>query len=459
MTSIFAKTGMLLCLFLTACSGGSDNRNATVATSDAGTLHVVVETAAGSDRFVQFQLAGVTLEGLAGAATDNLLPSTRMLTVGDPTGEPVSLSLPATPPGEYAALRLVLVPGSGYAIAPDGTQQTVVGPIQVRIPIAGGLRHGLTSPKWLVVGHDAEPLTEAQGITTWEPVMSGRLDGANVRLTELMFPVVSGASVTATATAFDNASVELEASPACTYTNESGQSYATGAGFLQALSIDDELVCEGDLYRDGRVLMTSIRRSQGSDQPRLIGTVLSLDPATDSFEMEVLATRRRGVQINLAVPETARIRAENAFFENELGAATTFASLQVGNFVKVKWLTRDTTGAIPTYLAREVELLGNSNSQLHPEWEGRVQSVDLANQVIVIVPRNNDPILIQGVAVPQAEVLVSSTTPIERRGNNGENNSSITLSQVQPLTDRIWVRGTVSGPALIEATRVRVRQD
>lgn len=459
MMNIGARLGLLLSLFLTACGGSSGDARSTTTPEQSGTVLVVVETAAGSDDYVQFQLAGVALEDAVGATSDNLLPASTMLTVGDPTGEPVGLRLQTAPAAEYVALRLILAPGSGYAIAPDGTQRPVVGPLQVRIPITGGLRHTLQEQSWLVVGHDAVPLTEGNGTTSWNPTMSGRLDGATLRLSELKFPVANNNSVAATASAFDDASVELQTGPACIYEDELGQAYASEAAFVAALSIEDELECEGDLYRDGRLHTTLIRRSPRSDQPRLIGSVLSIDTASNSFEMQILATRRRGQQVNLATPETARILAGNAFFENEVGGPATIASLAIGGFVKVKWLNRATTGSLTTYTAREVELLGHNNFTIQPEWEGRVQSVDLANRLIVIVPRNNDPILIEGVAVPQAEVFVSTATLIERRANQGGNNTMIPLSQVQSLTDRIWVRGSISGPTLIEATRVRVRQD
>ena len=77
---------ILLSLALVACSSGSSNSNAGVAPDDQAAVLVVVETRAGSDALVQFQLAGATLEGPAGDQTPNLLPESTILTVGDPTG-------------------------------------------------------------------------------------------------------------------------------------------------------------------------------------------------------------------------------------------------------------------------------------------------------------------------------------------------------------------------------------
>tara|TARA_R110002111_G_scaffold105295_3_gene163284 strand:- start:496 stop:1899 length:1404 start_codon:yes stop_codon:yes gene_type:complete len=460
--------GVLISLSLAACSGGSSTSNASAAPNALAEVLVVVETRAGSDALVQFQLAGATLEGPAGQQTDNLLPASTVLTVGDPTGEPFGLRLNPTPSGNYIALHLILVPDSGIVISPDGTSQSVTSPIDVRIPISEGLQHDQQSASWLVVGHDSAPLSSVllggqPGSLIWTPTMTGRLDGANVQLGELRFPVSNQNAIAATAATIGDATIELGTSPACIFEDETATPYASQAAFVAALSIDDDLVATGDLHRNGRIEATRIRRSSGSNEVRLIGTILSIDAATSSFTMQVMATRQNGNQVQLATPETAIIRAANAIIELSSSTQASFATLMAGQSVKVKWLSKSLSqspsNGTPQYIAREVELLSGSNTAIHPEWEARVQSVDLANQVIVVVPRNNDLILINGVSVNQAEVLVSNTTMIERRENQGGSNSSITLAQIQPGTDRIWIRGTVVGSALISATRVRVRED
>ncbi len=455
----FSTLSLSLMLSIAACSGGSSTTLSNAVPIDRGAVLVVVETRAGSDAFVQFQLAGATLEDAAGTQTANLLPESTMLTVGDATGEPAGLRLNPAPAGDYAALVLVLVPNSGIAIAPDGSSQAVTSPVDVRVPIAGGLQHDPQSASWLVIAHDAVPLSGPPGALSWNPSMSGRLDGASLRLDELRFPVVNQNLLAATATTIGNASVDLACSSTCIYEDEGGIAYASRAAFLTSLSIDDDLLVDGDLRRDGRMDATRIRRTSRNDQPRLVGNILSIDAATNSFEMLVVATRRNGNQVYLVTPELAVIRAQNAIIEAANSSTTNFSSLMVAQLVKVKWWAKSTSNGVPEYIAREVELLGSSNTQIHPEWEALVQSVDVTNQVIVIVPRNNDPIVIQGVSVPQAEVLVSNTTSFERRENHGGSNFAITLAQIQPGTDRIWIRGTVVGPTVIEATRVRVRED
>lgn len=452
-------SGILVTLSLAACSGGSSSSNATAAPDNPAEVVVLVETRAGSDDLVQFQLAGATLEDRTGAQTVNLLAASTMVTVGDPTGEPYGLRLNAPPSGDYAALHLVLVPNSGIVIAPDGTSQAVTSPVDVRIPIADGLQHSQQSASWLVVGHDTAPLSGAPDALTWNPTMTARRDGAIVQLAELRFPVKGEDSIAATAASVDLATIELAASPSCIFENESGLAYSSQAAFLAALSMDDDLIVGGDLRRSGRIEANRMRRSSGSDQARLIGTILTTDAATASFTMEIVATRQNGDQVQLATPETATIRTTSAIIEDSSRTPTNFASLISGQMVKVKWFSKSVTNGTAEYTAREVELLSSNNTSIQPEWEAMVQSVDLVNQVIVIVPRNDDLIWINGTSVSQADVLVSNNTTIERRANQGGANSLINLDQIQPNTDRIWIRGSVVGTALIAATRLRVRTD
>ncbi|MFT4511331.1 MAG: hypothetical protein ACI91B_000006 [Planctomycetota bacterium] len=450
----------LLSLLLAACgSGGSNNSTNNTTTNQPSSVIVVIETRAGSEDFVQIQLAGATLEDATGRLTGNLVAESRLITVGDPTGEPSGLRLGPAPSGSYTALHLVMVPNSGLAVAPDGSSQPVANPIDVRIPITDGLQHTAGAPSWLVVGHDTIPLGGQPMALSWNPTMTARLDGANLRLSELAFPVVNGGVIAATATTVDNASVELACSSSCIYEDSNATAYASQAEFFANLSIDDDLVADGDLRRSGRIEATRLRRRSRSNQPRLIGSIQSIDASTNSFEMLVVARRQNGNQTTLAIPEAAVIRAQSAKIEESSGTLTTFASLTIGQIVKVKWLSQSANNGVAEYVAQEVEISSSNSSSIQPEWEARVLSVDTANQVIVIVPRNNDPIVIQGVSVPQAEVLINSATLIERRQNQGGGRTTITLAEIQPGTDRIWIRGTAVGATIIEATRVRVRED
>ena len=75
-----------------ACSSGSEGDTANVGPS-VGAVNVVVDTATGSDPFVQVQVVGARLERIDGAATGNLLMAPVMLKLAHPSGEPDALTL------------------------------------------------------------------------------------------------------------------------------------------------------------------------------------------------------------------------------------------------------------------------------------------------------------------------------------------------------------------------------
>lgn len=449
-----------LALLLAACSGGSGSTGAgQPSPTTAGSVVVVVDTRASSDQYVQVQVAAAALESESGAVTDNLLPESIMLTVGDPAGEPAGLRLAQVPTGSYRAIRLLLVPDSATALALDGTTSPVGNPVDLRIPITEDLQHSAQLASWLIIGHDTPPLSDQGSTLQWNPVMSARLDGTSVQMRELALPVVQGTQLMATASALEDASLELDGAPDCIYEDEDGTPFSSQQAFFQSLSLDDTLVAHGDLRRDGSLAASRIRRSGRSDRPRLLGTILNIDPVTETFEMRIVATRRSGNQTTLPVPEIATIRAQTARIEASDGLPTTFAALVVDQLVKVKWLSRSTASGQIEYVAEEVEISSIHNSAIEPEWEARVLSVDPATQTIVIVPRNNEPIIIQGASVPQADVLVDGSTVIERKSNQGGGSFPISLSEIQPGTDRIWVRGIAVAATIIEANRIRVRED
>jgi hypothetical protein len=96
---------------------------------------------------------------------------------------------------------------------------------------------------------------------------------------------------------------------------------------------------------------------------------------------------------------------------------------------------------------------------MQPEWEGRVQSVDASVHTIVVVPRNDDPIIVLGVSVPQVTLTVGAGTFIERRAQSGGGDLTIGIGDIVPGQDRIWWRGIVTGPTTIDANWVRVREE
>lgn len=448
-------------LVLSACGSGSGGGAATpTAVADPGSVTVLLDTRAGSDSWVQFQLAGATLEGPGGLQTGNLLPSARILTVADPSGELTGMRLAAAPAADYAALHLIFVPGTGVGRDALGDNLTVAGPIDVRVPIMDGLRHDGATASWLVVGYDNDALTIQGTNGTWTPELSGRADGSEVTLSQLAYPVVRGGELMVTATMADDSALTVRESTQCRYRDEDGNAYSTREAFIQALTVDDDLLVSGAINRIGEVDADTISRKPRYARSRLIGRVLQLDANAERFRFRVQAVNRRGAGPLLETPVEIWVVTRNARIEASNGDRLAFADLAVDRLAKVKWSSFAVgAGGLEVYRATEVEVPGGNSAHPRPQWQARVMSVDLVNNSFVIEPRNGKPIRINGQAVSQATVLVDVNTVIERRSAQGSGSQVISLSELQVGDDRVWIRGITTGPATIEASRVRVREE
>ncbi|MFT4513931.1 MAG: hypothetical protein ACI89X_002366 [Planctomycetota bacterium] len=446
-------------LLLAACGSGSGGGAATsTAASEPGSVTVLLDTRAGSDSWVQFQLAGATLEGPGGLQTDNLLREARILTVADPSGEVTGLRLRVAPTANYEALHLVFVPGTGVGRDAAGDSFTVTGPIDVRVPIMDGLQHDATTASWLVIGYDNAALTIQGTNATWSPEMSGRPDGTEVTLDPLAYPVVRGRELTVTATMADDSVLTIRESMQSGYRNEEGIAYPTREAFLDELTLDDDVCVLGRITRKGHLDADTICRKPRYAQSRFIGRVLEIGANGDRFRFRVQAVNPRGAGPLLEAPVEVWIVTSGARIEASNGNSLAFAELAVGRLVKVKWRSFEVgPGGMLIYSATSVEVPGGDSARPHPQWQARVTSVDVANHSFVIEPRNGKPIRIGGESVTQATVLVGANTKIERRAPGGR--QMISLSQIQPAIDRVWIRGRATGPATIEASRVRVREE
>ena len=448
-----------LSILLAGCSGsGGDASTSSVATSDAGSLTVIVDTRADEDAWVQFQVAGVTLERADGLQTANLLRESQILTVGDPSGEPAGLRFAWAPVGRYEAMHLMLAPGSGVALDAAGNSLMVTSPLDIRIPITDGFEHSPTSASWLLVGHDVAPLTILGAVATWFPRMSARLDGAEVQFDALSLPVVRNEELAVTAALAQDGTLLVDAAPACVYRDLDGDEYASRAAFLADIEVTDDLCVVGNLRRNGRIDADLICRKAGYGDSRLIGRVLELDAANQRFKLRVQAVNPRGRGVQLQAPQEVWVRTDNARIESTNGLSLPFASLASGNLVKVKWdVFEVVANGLDVYFATEVAISSGTRREHQPQWQARVVGVDLVLGFIEIEPRNNEPLRLRGYAVPAATVIVDGNTRMERRGPGGP--QAIGLAEIRPGVDRILVRGRVVGPATIEAARVRVREE
>jgi len=443
---------------LAACGGSSDPASSPSAgISDVGSLTVILDTRAGDDAWVQFQLAGVTLERPGGEQTANLLRESRMLTFGDPSGEAAGVRLDWAPLGSYDALHLVLVPGSGVVVDASGNRLTVTSPVDIRIPITDGFEHSPISANWLLVGHDIPPLRILGATATWFPRMSARLDGAEVSLDPLAVPVVRGDEIAVTATLAQDSTLMVDPSPSCVYRDEDGTTYPSRDDFLAALDVTDDLCVVGDLERKGILDADIICRKPGNGESRLIGRVVGIDSANQRFKFQIQAVNPFGRGVELPPAREVWVRTDHARIQAPNGTNLPFGVLAFGDLAKVRWSSiEEVPNGLDVVDATEVVIPGGNSGQHQPLWQARVVGVDLTLGFLEIEPRNQ-PIRLLGIAVPAATVLVVNGTRIERQGPGGR--QLITLAEVQPGVDRVWVRGVVVGPATIEASRVRVKEE
>lgn len=444
---------------LAACGHGGGSATGAVSPNGApGSVHVVLETATGSDALVQFQVAAVALERSDGSMTGNLLPSPEMVTFADPSGEIDGLTLANVPTGDYASLHFVVAPGSGVALYPDGRTAPVGTAVDLAVPLDSGLQHTATGRSWLCVGQNGSlPPVAGAGNRDWTPTMSGRADGSSLTVDGVRIAAVQAPTMVAQVGVVDDGALQVEFGAGCVFDD-----HPVGRDdFLRRSARGDDLSCDGELHRDGRFVASRVRRGgHNNDGPRLLGRITELRPAASSFVLRVQAEVRRGGRRLLPVPEDVLVDASTARIHGSDHRRTfSFGDLVVGQLAKVEWSSRTPRpGSLELVVAREIEVTSGS-VPMRPEWEGAVQGVDLVTNTIVVVPRGNDPIVVLGQSLTSVDVHVGVGVPIERRERNGPGRSSIGLPDILPGIDRIWWRGTVTGAAAIDASSVRVRRD
>ncbi|MCA8951858.1 MAG: hypothetical protein KDE27_20275 [Planctomycetes bacterium] len=464
--SYFMRTFTSLALLLAAaCSGGGSSGSSPATPSAAGTVEVVIDTATGSDALVQFQVVAATLATDTGGMTGNLLAAPKMLTLADPMAATDGVTLTGVPSGTYSSLRLGIAPQSGMALYPNGTTVPVSTAFELAIPLADALVHDSSRASWVVVGHfGSAPAQSSTAAFSWTPMLRGYGAETQVELSDLAVALVESTGLTATDPVRGGAPLHLSFEAGCTFFDDSGNSVPNSGVFLANVARDDSVSCRGLLRRDGSYALDQIQQAPpvtvGNQRSRLIGRITSIDAGTRSFVMTVLAEARRGEHHFLPLPAEARVDASSAEIELSRGQHVAFATLAVGNLVKVEWQSRQPNNNGPeNVVAREVEVAPSGGVGMRPEWQGRVDAVDLQQRTITVVPRGNDPIVIEGQSVNSVTVHVGTNVSIERRANHGGGRSSIQLSEIVAGRDRIWWRGTVVAANEIEASSVRVRDD
>lgn len=444
-------------LALAACGGRA--ATGTVGGIGAGnSVHLLFDTATGADGLVRFEVAAASFEPAVGAPTANVLRTPATVTFSDPTGELSGLRLDDVPAGDYLRLHLLLVPASGRVLYADGQQRDLVSAVDLVVPIAEGLQHRDVGPSWLAIGHNrSDTLVGAGSTMTWQPDLRGRAAGAELEFRDLEPTLVAGGQLQAAVPAADDARLQVAFTAGCTFGDDLSNTYSTRSQFLSGLSADDDLHVRGELGRDGRLLVKHARRGRGNGGPRLLGRITALQPAVSSFVLRVQAEVRRGVRSVLDTPVDVVVRVAQARLERPDDERLFFADLAVGQLAKVKWTSRTVVaGGLDVVVARSVEITAGAGVALRPEWEGLVQSVDLATGVVVVVPAPGEAIVVRGLSVASVLVVVDTDTVLQRRTADGRI-LGIDLSGVVAGSDRIVWRGTVVTPTAAVASGLRVR--
>jgi len=448
-------------LLAVGCSGSGSSAGSSA--SSAGGVRLLLDTATGSPALVQFQVVGAMFETSAGTMTGNVLGAPQMLTVADPMGMIEGLSFVDVPPGSYTALHLALAPGSGVARYPDGVTVDVDGTVALEIRLADRIEHDGARNLWVVCGHEgnappASPVTSF----AWSPVITARGSGSAVTLSGLDVALLESEGLTARMPRLGDAPVFLTFGDGCSFLGENHSSYPGRAEFLADSQLGDVLWAEGDLSHRGEFRVRRVRREgrRSGRAPRLIGRVTALEPATTSFVMDVFAEARRGGPVTLPLPAQARVLAAGAEIErSSTGVYLTFADIEIGQLAKVEWLSRTVlANGWQELVADEIEIAPADGVAMEPEWQGMVSAVDLTLRTITVVPRHDDPIVVQNQSVLSLTAYVPAGVPVLRH-ESGSPRVIVPLQEVVPGRDRIWLRGQVTGPADIEASRVRVRDD
>lgn len=450
-----------LLLLFTACGGGGGGTANGTANTTPGSVHVAVDTATGTGGTVQFLVGGAALRRGDGSLTEDMLATPGVVTFTDPSGELAYLKLRNVPSGDYDALHLMLMPGTGRQLTEAGQHRSVDGSLSLDIPIRDHLQHDAAGNSWIVVGHDVGETVQGSGSSwTFAPTMSARVDGSHHTVAGLRTVLRADDRLWVSQPGADDGVLELEFAADCSWSDDQSHTFGSRGEFVASLGSDDDVHVEAEVHRGGRLVAHRAHRGGGNDNVRLLGRILALDAATTSFTLRVQAEVRHGEHRLLESAVDVRVLAANARLEQDDSHATlAFSALAVGNLAKVKWTTRTpVAGQLDDVVAREVEITAGAGAPLQPEWEGRVQAVDLVANTITVERRGDDVIVIGGVSVPQATLTMSATTRLFRQASGGGGESAIGLAAVVPSQDRIWWRGNVTGPAAVAATWVRVRQ-
>lgn len=450
-------------LLLASCGGGGGGGAAAPVDPQPpggeSAVHVLLDTSAGNTAFVQSEAISVQLRRADGSFTDNMLLSPRNVALASLSGETEAIELPIVPSGTYTELKIAFAPGTGEVQRDDGVRHSMeLTALEISVPFEDSLQHRSTGESWISLRHAQNaPFANIGSHHYWSPVFAGgpsaddSLRGSVVRV---VAQDPDGHGFSGTIPGDDHGLVHVRLETESELYDHFGGRHTEHGSWLAGLGAGDEVQVSGTISQDGTVRGRRARHHATSNTPRLIGRITAVNGTARTLEFDVLSTMLHGDRSVLQTPEHTLVTVGNAaIHDSRTHTARTFADLQVNGCIKVEIASRSGNQVI----AREIELESRDGAPQFPETEGMVSAVDLAAGTITIVPRHSDPLVVGGQQVTSATAHLASSALLFRKARSGGDRQQITLSSIVVGQDRIWVRGAVTGPALLEAEWVRVR--
>lgn len=444
-------------ILLAACGGGGGG-GAAQPTSTAS-VHLLLDPAAGNAATVQSQAISATLRQADGSMTGNLLAAPQNVALSRPSGEAEPLELRHVPDGVYHELHVTFAPGTGTAQFEDGSHHSVdLSSPTIVIPLEDSLHHASGHDSWISMRHSrTEPLQASGSRHQWAPALAARpAAGDSIEGTEMHVVSRTANGFAATIPGDDHGVVHVEFEAESEFYDDHGGRRGGRDDFLGGVRVGDDVFVGGALQSDGTVRGRRMRHHGDGSIARVVGRATSLDAVALTFEMDVLGSVEHGhrsvaqtVEHVVVTVGTAPIR------DSRTQASLAFADLAIGARLKVAIASRDGSNVV----AREIEVESRDGLPGFPEIEGRVGSVDLQANTITVLPRGNDPLVVNGQPVSSATIQVGAATQLFRLDRNGGGAIAIPIANVLPNQDRIWVRGAVDANGVVQASWVRVRQD
>lgn len=452
---------LALALAAAACSDGSGSGAANPAASPApapasAPLQLVFDGAAGVPYSVHFDVAAAVLERGDGAVTNNLLAAPQRLALVDAAGGARGLALAGPPAGDYTQLHLWLAAGSGLLVRADGSTSPVDADADLIVPIAGRLSLS-GAPAWLAVGSlGGDQLLDGAPRPFWRPQFAGRLDESTQVLAGLVPERVDGIALVASWPEHGASPLRIEFAVDCVFADARDPAIAGRNAFLAALGPDDEVAVDGALLRGGVLYAHAARSAPRRYEPRLHGRVVAVGAGEVLLrvEAEELAGRLRV----LPTPYEVAYELAGAWI-HECGSRHALAPSACGLGVRVcaDVAARSVVGGVVRLRGDEVAVVPAAGAPLQLEWHAEVVAVDLAQRRIAVAALPFVPLVVGGVPSTSADILIPEGCSLLRRELLGQGHYAIALEGVQPGIDRIWWRGAVIAPGVVEAFQVRVR--